>query len=91
MSTATVTVRLDQDVKRQAEDLLDELGLTMTAAVTVFIKQMIRERQLPFRVSADPFYSEANQERLRASIDRLNRGQGGVSKTLDELEALTRG
>ena len=76
MSIATVTVRMDTELKHQAETLFDEIGLNMSSAITVFVKAAVREGRIPFELSADPFYSPANQARLRRSINQLNAGKG---------------
>jgi len=76
MSIATVTVRMDTELKQQAENLFDEIGLNMSSAITVFVKAAVREGRIPFELAADPFYSPANQARLRRSINQLTAGLG---------------
>lgn len=49
--TPTTTMRLDPELKRQANQVLEPLGLTMTGAVTIFLKAVIREQGLPFGIS----------------------------------------
>lgn len=46
--TPTTTMRLDPELKRQANRVLEPLGLTMTGAVTIFLKAVIREQGIPF-------------------------------------------
>ena len=60
MTTNTVNVnfKLKADDKRLMESACRELGLSMSAAFTIFAKKVGRERRIPFEVSADPFYSE---------------------------------
>lgn len=48
MATTHLNIRLDKDVKTQAEILFSELGLNMTSAITVFLKAAIREQGIPF-------------------------------------------
>ena len=69
-----VNFRLDEDVKRNMEQVCSELGLTISAAFTIFAKKVSREKRIPFELSVDPFYSEENMTRLRKSIDDLNAG-----------------
>lgn len=45
-----VTIRLDEELKKQAEDLFNELGMNMTTALTVFVKQAVREKRIPFEI-----------------------------------------
>lgn len=50
---AQINVRVDDAVKRGAEAVFDEIGLSMNAAVTVFLKACVRENRIPFELSAD--------------------------------------
>jgi DNA-damage-inducible protein J len=76
MATTSVTVRMDTELKKQAETLFDNMGLTMTTAITLFAKAVVRQNKIPFVIAADPFYSESNMARLRESIANLNAGKG---------------
>ena len=75
---ANVNFKLDTDVKKNMEDVCRELGLSMSAAFTMFAKKVGREKRIPFEVSIDPFYSAENMERLKKSINELNSGKGSV-------------
>lgn len=55
-----VNFKLDEDVKKSMEQVCSELGLSMSAAFTVFARKVGREKRIPFEVSVDPFYSESN-------------------------------
>lgn len=59
----TVNVRMDADLKREFDKVCNDLGLTMTTAVTILAKKMTREKRIPFEVSMDPFYSESTLQR----------------------------
>jgi len=85
MSTTSVTVRMDVDLKKQAETLFDDMGLTMTTAITLFAKAVVRQNKIPFEIAADPFYSESNMARLRESIANLNAGNG-IERELIEVD-----
>ena len=50
---AQVNFRIDDETKRQAEELFGQMGLTMTSAIMVFIKQSINQQGLPFKVCAN--------------------------------------
>ena len=54
-----VNFKLDADVKKSMEQVCSELGLSMSAAFTIFAKKVGREKRIPFEVSVDPFYSES--------------------------------
>lgn len=50
-NTPTTTMRLDPELKDEALQILEPLGLTMSGAVTIFLKAVVREKGLPFEVS----------------------------------------
>ena len=55
MSNATTTnlnIRVDKDIKYQAEELLYDMGLNLSTAVNIFMRQIIKERTIPFIISA---------------------------------------
>ena len=50
MATTNLNIRIDSELKRQSEEIFNELGLTMSAALTVFLRQTVRTRGIPFEV-----------------------------------------
>ncbi len=66
--TVNVNFKLDADVKKSMERACAEMGLSMSAAFTVFAKKVGRERRIPFEISADPFYSESNIKYLEQKL-----------------------
>ena len=76
MAQTMVNFRMDEDLKRNMEDICKDLGLSMTTAFTIFAKKMTREKRIPFDVSVDPFYSESNMAHLRRGVEALNAGKG---------------
>ena len=73
---AQISLRVDDDVKRGAEQTFDDIGLSMSTAINIFLKKVARERRIPFELSADPFYSESNMAHLRRGVAALNAGKG---------------
>ena len=78
--TAQVSFRIDKEVKQMAEQALNDMGLTMSAAITVFLKKIGRERRIPFEISADPFYSERNINYLNKVIDGIEDGTSPLTE-----------
>lgn len=76
MAQATFSVRMDDSLKSQFEALCADFGMSMTTAINVFAKAVVRERKIPFEISADPFYSESNLRFLREGVAQLNAGKG---------------
>ena len=87
MSMSTVTVRLDASTKETAATILGDLGLDLSTAVRMFLRQLVIRGQMPIELVQDHFYSQRNQASLRESIAQLNRGEV-VTRTLEELQAL---
>ena len=87
--TTNLNIRIDKELKEQAEVFFCELGLTMSSAFNIFVRQSLRQGKIPFELSivADPFYSSKNMAVLRKSIGEANDGKF-VTKTLDELRAM---
>ena len=82
--TVNVNFKLDADVKRSMEQACADMGLSMSAAFTVFAKKVGRERRIPFEISADPFYSESNMAHLRRGIAALNAGKGTPHELIED-------
>ena len=78
MAQTTLSVRMDDSLKSDFDKVCNELGLSMTTAITMLAKKMAREKRLPFEVSVDPFYSEENLARLRRSIAQMESTGGTV-------------
>ena len=78
MAQTTLSVRMDEQVKKQFDEFCNEVGLNASVAVNIFAKAVLRERRIPFEISveADPFYSETNINRLKKSIAQLETGSG---------------
>lgn len=49
-ATATINIRTSAETKKAAEELFEDFGLSMTSAVNIFLKQVIRERRIPFEI-----------------------------------------
>ena len=51
MAKVSTNISLDADLKKQSQELLADLGLDLTTAVTIFLKQTIREQGIPFKIT----------------------------------------
>jgi DNA-damage-inducible protein J len=84
MGQTTINIRIDEELKKQAESLFSDFGMNMTTAFTIFAKAVVRERKIPFEIKAiDPFYSETNMTHLQKSIDQLNQGKGKIHDIIE--------
>ena len=82
--TVNVNFRLDETDKKRMENVCNELGLSMSAAFTIFAKKVGREHRIPFEISVDPFYLENNVAHLRRGIAALNAGLGVEHDIIEE-------
>lgn len=57
---AEINLRVDDEVKKNAEGVFDEIGISLSAAINIYLKKVARERRIPFELTADSFYSEGN-------------------------------
>jgi DNA-damage-inducible protein J len=62
---ATLNIRIDENVKSEAQAVLDELGLSMSNAVSIYFKQIARNRAIPFRLALDFGTFEPTEELAR--------------------------
>lgn len=63
MSTANLSVRVDAELKKDVERCLEDMGMNMSTAITIYLKQIAKQRAIPFRVTATP---KVNQETIEA-------------------------
>lgn len=74
--TATLNLRINQDVKQNAETVLSALGLSMTAAITIYLKQIALKGAIPFELSLPKGPDHLNTDLMTADEIRnfLDRG-----------------
>ena len=86
MAQTSLNIRIDEELKKQAEALFSEFGMNMTTAITIFAKAVVREQRIPFEIKvSDEFYGTMNQMILMQSVDQLNQNKV-TTKTMEELE-----
>lgn len=82
MAQTSINIRMDEQLKRQFDDLCSQLGLNMSTAVNIFAKTMVRQNGIPFEVSLNT----PNAETITA-IDDVNNGRN-LSKTFHSVKDL---
>ena len=84
MPAKSVSFRIDEHLKDEADEVLGEIGLNMTAALTMFLQQVVNKRAIPFVPEAnDPFYNEENLNELRKRIKEYEEGKYIEHKLLE--------
>ena len=84
MATTNVTIRMDKELKAQADELFSALGLSMSTAMGVFCRQAVRLGKIPFELAVDI----PNAETL-AAIEDVNNNRN-MSKAYDNMAELMR-
>jgi DNA-damage-inducible protein J len=72
---ANVQVRVDDNLRAQAQAVASSMGMDLASAVRIFLTQMVRENGLPFRPVGDPFYAVQNQAHLAQVVEDLDNGR----------------
>ena len=85
----TISLRFDDEMKRELDEMCDEMGMNLTTFFMIYAKKALRERRIPFEIAApiDPFMSDANQAQIRKAVKQVEEGRV-VVKTMEELEAM---
>ena len=81
--TINVTIRLDRDVKENAEKMFSDFGMNLSTAFNIFARQALRQGKIPFEIY-DPFYNEKNQARLAHSIADAQAGKLTIHELIEE-------
>ncbi len=88
MTPVSTNIKIDPELKEQAQDLFESLGMNLTTAVNIFLRQSVREQAIPFRIG-EPV---PNAETLQAIRDArrgvgLSRGFTSVKELMEDLDA----
>lgn len=53
MATVNMSIRMDTELKKQADAMLSDMGLNMTTAMNMFLRQVVRQGRIPFEIATD--------------------------------------
>jgi DNA-damage-inducible protein J len=76
--TINVTIRLDREVKENAEKLFGDFGMNLSTAFNIFARQALRQGKIPFEIY-DPFFSPGNQAELRRRVEEVETGRAKLA------------
>lgn len=90
MATTNLNIRIDEDIKKQAEEIFTALGLSTSAAFNIFAKTVVRERRIPFELTLNT----PNAETLAAIKEveemkknpALGKNYNSAAEMLDDIE-----
>ena len=93
MAQTSISIRIDEDIKKDAETLFSKLGLTLSSATNVFFRQAVRTQGIPFPVSAvdviDPAAKARKEFGEAIAVAQQQAAANGTSEmTLDEINKI---
>jgi DNA-damage-inducible protein J len=83
---ANLNIRVDDALKAQVEAVLDDIGMSLSTAATVFFKQVVRYNGIPLNLKADPFYSSENRARLLEAAKRMETHGGTIHGLIEDAD-----
>ena len=89
MATIDYSIKIDSDLKQQAEELFANLGLTISSATNVFLRQAIREQGIPFMIRReipnDETLEAINEVKLMKENPELGKTYSDVDEMMEDL------
>ena len=88
MSAISTNIKIDPILKQESQVLFESLGLSLSAAINIFLRQSVREQAIPFRVGQPTPNDQTRQAiaQARAGIG-LSRGFSSVAELMEDLDA----
>ena len=88
MGQTNVNIRMDSEIKKEAEQLFESLGMNMSTAFNIFVRQSLRTGGIPFQIIAqeDGFNNRYNQMKLRAAAKRITEGKGSAHEIVEDSD-----
>lgn len=91
MAQTNINIRIDENLKKEFDNICTDLGLTMTGAFNLFAKTVVRQHRIPFKLSLDIPNAETiaaiNEVEEMEKNPSLGKGYKDVDKMMKELLA----
>ncbi len=86
MAQSTISARIDSKDKTDFDIFCNNVGLSASTAINLFVKAVLRENRIPFDIAQkpDPFYSVSNQAYVLKSVQELRSGKGRPHELIEE-------
>ena len=85
MAKVSTNVSIDADIKKQAQELFAELGMDLSTAINIFIRQALRQHSIPFEITAD----DPNKETREAIAEvRRMKKDPTIGKAYDDVDEM---
>lgn len=86
MATTNISIRMDSDLKAQAEELFSELGMNLSTAFNIFVRQSLREGGIPFEIRME----QPNKETMAAMLEAERIAKDPTVKHYSDVEEALR-
>lgn len=86
MATTNISIRMDSDLKAQAEELFSELGMNLSTAFNIFVRQSLREGGIPFEIRME----QPNKETMAALLEAERIAKDPTVKHYSDVEEALR-
>ena len=83
-NTTNISIRMDSDLKAQADELFNELGMNISTAFNIFVRQSLREGRIPFEISLN----QPNKETITAMLEAEKIAKDSSVKGYNDLDTL---
>ena len=83
--TVTINIRIEPELKKEVEETLNDLGMNIADAVTIFLKQVVLTESIPFDIKK-PKYNKETIEAIKEALEMIKNPENYKSfNTVDEL------
>jgi len=91
MAQTSINIRTDENLKKQFDAVCDELGLNLSSAINIFMRTVVRDREIPFAITAAPSFMVSTKDDLDAKIregleDLSSQSVRSAEEVFDDLE-----
>lgn len=87
MANVSTNIKIDENLKKEAQELFAKMGLNLSIAVNMFLSQAVREQAMPFKSTLNVYPQEFPNAETMKAIREFHEGKN-VSKTFDTVEEL---
>ena len=96
MGQAIFSVRMDEDLKKEFEELCNDFGMNMTTAINIFAKAVVRERKIPFEIEESKNAKERVEfmktlNELKKRVDENGSSNITFDEIINEIEKYRKG
>ena len=89
--TTNLSIRIDRSLKDEADQMFNEMGMNLTTAITIFVRQAVRQKKIPFEIALDASYDRnVSLADARAVVERIRENaelNGTANMSMEEIDA----